>query len=101
MSWRSHWASSRSSVKLLLDRVMSAAARTRSYDGPAHHQLIGNHSGGVVHYVKEAVDVLGLSTLPRAVCGVGWCGVIVGGSERMELLQEPVIRVDLRSPYPV
>ena len=80
---------------------MSTAARTRSYDGPAHHQLIGNHSGGVVHYVKEAVDVLGLSTLPRAVCGVGWCGVIVGGSECMELLQEPIIRVDLRSPYPV
>jgi len=80
---------------------VSTAARSGGYDGPAHHQLIGNHSGGVVHYVKEAVDVLGLSALPRAVCGVGWCGVIVGGSECVELPQEPVIRVDLRSPYPV
>jgi len=65
-----------------------------------HHQLIGDHVGGVTYYIEEAVDILGLSAFPRAICGVAWCGVIVTRGKRVQLLQKPVIRVDLRSPIP-
>jgi len=70
MSWRSHWASSRSSVKSLLDTVMMTATRRILSHKPAHHQLIGNNNCGVIHCIEEAVDVLGLSALPCAVGGV-------------------------------
>jgi len=66
-------------------------------DEPAHHQLIGNYGCGVAHYIKEVVDVLGLPALPCTVCGGTWSGVIVTGCERVQLFQEPIIRVDLRS----
>ena len=69
------------------------------HNTPAHHQLIGNYSCGVTNYVEEAVDVLSLPSFPCTVGGVVWSGVIVTGGKRVQLLHEPVIRVDLRSLY--
>lgn len=66
---------------------------------PAHHQLIGDHSSGVADYIEEVIDVLGMSALPCTVGGVTWSWVIVTGRERVQLFQEPVIGVDLRSLY--
>jgi len=100
ISWSTHWASSRSSVKSLMNNSVRAEARRGvSYNEPAHHQPIGNHRGGVAHYTEEAVDVLSLPALPCTVGGIGWCWVIVTGSERVQLLQEPIVWVDLRSSY--
>ena len=70
------------------------------YNEPAHHQLIGNYGSGVGHYIEEPVNILSLSPLPRTISGVGWSWAIVTRSERVQLLQEPVIGVDLRSPCP-
>ena len=80
--------------------VRAEARRRGSYNEPAHHQLIGNHRGGVAHYSEEAVNVLGLPALPRAVGSIGWRWVIITGSERVQLLQESVVWIDLRSSYP-
>jgi hypothetical protein len=64
---------------------------------PAQQQFIWDDGNCVSHMVQEASDVLLSSALPRTVSGVGGVGVVVAFRENVELFNEAIVGMHLRS----
>lgn len=64
---------------------------------PAQQQFICDDGNCVSHMVQEASDVLLSSALPGTVSGISGVGVVVALRENVELFDEAVVGMHLRS----
>lgn len=66
---------------------------------PAQQQFIWDDGNCISHMAQEASDVLLSSALPGTVGGVGGVGVVVAFRENVELFDEAVVGMHLRSTW--